>query len=44
MYDPTIATELERRAAIEWMSKTIPLIRNAVLAVDPSLSPKLAKI
>ena len=44
MYDPTIAGETERKHALDWISRTLPLIRSAVVAADPALDVYLAKV
>ncbi|HEX5436639.1 MAG TPA: hypothetical protein VFW98_05750 [Gemmatimonadaceae bacterium] len=43
MYDPTIAGENERKLALSWIVRTIPLIRAALVAADPALEQHLIK-
>jgi hypothetical protein len=37
MYDPTIAGESERKLALEWIERTLPLIRTALVKADSAL-------
>lgn len=43
MYDPVIAGPEERRHALEWMRRTLPAIRRALVAVDRSLDQRLRR-
>lgn len=42
MYDPVIAGQRERRHALQWMRHTLPAIRAALVATNPSLASPLA--
>jgi hypothetical protein len=42
MYDPVIAGPGERRTAIEWMRRTLPAIRSALVKTDSDLKGLLA--
>ena len=41
VYDPVLADEEDRALAIEWMRKTLPLIREALAEADQALAPRL---
>lgn len=41
MYDPVIAGATERRLALDWMRRTLPAIRAALLTADPTLASLL---
>lgn len=41
MYDPTIAGSAERDHAIDWMRRTLPAIRRAIVARTPSLADRM---
>jgi hypothetical protein len=41
MYDPRMATAEDRDHALEWMSRTLPAIRRAILNKSPDLSGRL---
>jgi hypothetical protein len=41
MYDPRKATAEDRDHALEWMRRTLPAIRRAILEKSPSLSNRL---
>lgn len=41
MYDPRKATGEDRDHALEWMRRTLPAIRRAILDKSPSLSEQL---
>lgn len=41
MYDPVIAGPAERKTAVEWMRRTLPAARTALIAADPELEPLL---
>ncbi len=41
MYDPRKATTEDRDHALEWMQRTLPAFRRAILAKSPSLSDRL---
>jgi hypothetical protein len=43
MYDPVIAGPEERAYALEWMRRTLPAVREALLLADPGLASLLAK-
>lgn len=38
MYDPVIAGLRERDHALEWMRRTLPIIRDALVTTDPGLA------
>jgi hypothetical protein len=42
MYDPVIAGSGEQRKALQWMQRTLPAIRAALVTKDPSLNSRLA--
>lgn len=42
MYDPVIAGPQERASALGWMRRTLPAIRDALVASDPELADNLA--
>jgi hypothetical protein len=44
MYDPTIARESERKLALEWIERTLPLIRTALVKVDSALDQMSNKL
>ncbi len=41
VYDPVLADEEDRTSAIQWMRRTLPLIRQALLEADEELAPRL---
>jgi hypothetical protein len=41
MYDPTIAGEAERKLALAWIDRTLPVIRTALLQADATLEQRL---
>jgi len=41
MYDPVLAGPEERAYALEWMRRTLPAVREALLLADPGLAPLL---
>jgi hypothetical protein len=43
MYDPTLAGEEERKLALSWIVRTLPLIRIALVQADPALDQHLVK-
>jgi hypothetical protein len=44
MYDPTLAGETERRLSLEWIARTLPMIRAVLVKADATLEPQLAKL
>jgi hypothetical protein len=44
MYDPAIAGESERKLALEWIERTLPLIRTALVKADSALDHLLNKL
>jgi hypothetical protein len=38
MYDPVMAGAKERQIALEWMRRTLPAVRRALLTADPQLN------
>jgi hypothetical protein len=43
MYDPAIAGERERHLALEWVRRTLPLIRTALVNADSALDVLVTK-
>lgn len=43
MYDPVIAGRREQKAALAWMQRTLPAIRDALLVARPRLSGVLTQ-
>ena len=43
LYDPVIAGPEERDRALRWTRRTLPVIREALIAADPELEPLLAR-
>lgn len=43
MYDPTIAGEDERKLALAWVARTLPLIRAVLIQVDAKLERRLIR-
>jgi hypothetical protein len=43
MYDPAIAGERERKLALVWIRRTLPLIRTALVKADSALDALLVK-
>jgi hypothetical protein len=41
LYDPTIAGSAERDRALRWMRRTLPVVRAALVAVNPDLEQLL---
>lgn len=41
VYDPALADEDDRALAVQWMKKTLPLIREALVEADQALAPRL---
>jgi hypothetical protein len=44
MYDPAIAGEGERKLALDWIARTLPPIRAALVRADSGLDPLLSKV
>jgi len=44
MYDPTLAGEAERKLSLEWIARTLPLMRAALIRADSTLEPRLAAL
>lgn len=44
MYDPTLAAEAERKQSLEWIARTLPRVRAALVKADSTLEPRLAKL
>ena len=44
MYDPTIAGESERKLALEWMGRTLPIMRTALVKADSALDAIVSKV
>lgn len=44
MYDPAIAGESERKLALEWIGRTLPRIRTALVKADLALETLLIKL
>jgi hypothetical protein len=44
MYDPAVAGPEERDLALEWVRRTLPPIRRALIATDPDIAPLLASL
>lgn len=42
MYDPAMAGPEERGLALEWVRRTLPPIRQALISSDPDIAPLLA--
>ncbi len=43
MYDPVLAGPEERTYALEWMRRTLPAVREALLLADAGLAPLLVE-
>lgn len=43
LYDPEIASPADRDHVLEWIGRTLPAIREALLVADPDLAPLLCK-
>lgn len=44
LYDPVIAGPEDRDRTLEWMRRTLPAIRNALVKADPELSDVLEEL
>lgn len=41
LYDPAFAGEDDREHAIDWMRRTLPAIRGALVSANPDLAPRM---